>query len=73
VYGWFFIVQFIIVEYSSTHTCICLHNGNILLFAYHIGMVRYTTSFQNMIYVADKTPSSYQSAKSEEPMTLEIG
>jgi len=36
-------------------------------------MVRYTTSFQNMIYVADKTPSSYQSAKSEEPMTLEIG
>jgi len=44
----------------------------ILLFAYHIGMVSYTTCFQNKIYVADKTPSSYQSAKLEEPMTLEI-
>jgi len=39
---------------------------DILLFAYHIGMVSYKTCFQNKIYVADKR------AKLEEPMTLEI-
>jgi len=33
-------------------------------------MVSYKTGFQNKIYVADKRPSSYQSAKSEDPMTL---
>jgi hypothetical protein len=32
-------------------------------------MVSYTTCFQNKIYVADKRPSSYQSAKSKDPDT----
>ena len=47
-------------------------NLGILLFAYHIGMVSYTTCFQNKIYVADKKPSAYQSAKSEDAVTLGI-